>query len=262
MFKLRLRTLFAAIAVATVVPAAVFSQQDVGVLEVNVKNVKVDGKKIDLSRKRFFLFKGGLQDHDALTKRMETAEITSRNCYYNAQKASAGYICWLQAENCESPFCRIVEARYVDPADPMNVPEFSAAYAKGLKLFGNRKELALAWVIPNMPEDLVDGYYRQQQKVLAGVLGTTKYVTSSMIDSSSTKTTFLDLPLTGGETKTKYLVSNVLPIEIGDKSYVWTCEKDVEPGKKIILDMSRSGKNCVTAVRDLRKCETAACEQK
>ena len=262
MSKLRLRTLLAAIAVATAIPALVRSQQDVGGLEANVKNIKVDGKKIELARKRFFLFKGGLQENDGLLKRIETAEITSRNCYYTAQKASAGYICWLQAENCESPFCRVVEARYVDPADPMNVPEFTAAYTKGLKLFGNRKELSLEWIIPNMPENLVDGYYRQQQKVLAGVLGPSKYITSSMIDTSSTKTVFLDLPFTGGETKTKYMVSNVVPIEIGDKSYVWTCEKDVEAGKKIILDMSRSGKNCVTTVRPIRNCETAACEQK
>jgi hypothetical protein len=98
--------------------------------------------------------------------------------------------------------------------------------------------------------------------VLAGVLGSSKPITSSMIDTSSTKTIFLDLPFTGTETKVKYLVSNVLPIEIGDKSYVWTCEKDVEAGKKVILDMSKAGKNCVTTVRTVRNCETLACEEK
>lgn len=262
MFKLRLRSLFAALLVVTALPALTVSQKTVGGLEVNVKNVKVDGKKIELSRKRFFLFKGGLAENDALLKRMEGAEITSRNCYYKDRKASSSYICWLQAENCESPFCRVVEPKYVDPAYPLHVPEFLSAYNKGLTLFNKRKDVALNFLIPNMPEDLVDGYYRQQQTVLAGVLGSSKPITSSMIDTSSTKTIFLDLPFTGSETKVKYMVSNVLPIEIGDKSYVWTCERDVEAGKKAILDMSKAGKNCVTTVRTVRNCETLACEEK
>jgi hypothetical protein len=262
MIKLRLRSLLAAAAIVTALPSLTVSQETVGSLDVNVKNVKVDGKKIELARKRFFLFKGGLDENEALIKRFETAEITSRNCYYTGQKASAGYICWLQAENCESPFCRVVEPRYVDPAYSLHVPEFLAAYNKGLVLFGKRKDVALDFLIPNMPDGLVDGYYRQQQKVLAGVLGTSKPITSSMIDTSSTKTVFLDLPFQEGEKKVKYLVSNVLPIEIGDKSYVWTCEKDAEPGKKIILDMSKSGKNCVMSVRTLKSCETLSCEEK
>ncbi|MEO7539439.1 MAG: hypothetical protein ABIV21_05395 [Pyrinomonadaceae bacterium] len=262
MSKLRFRLLFAALGLAAVMPAFVTAQQTVGGLDVNVKNVKADGKPVKLSRKRFFLFKGGLKENEELLKRIDAAEIASRNCYYTGQKASPAYICWLQAENCESPFCRIVDARYVDETNPTHVPEFLTAYKTGLKLYNNRKDISLEWIIPNMTNNLVDGYYREQQKVLRGVLGTTKQITSSMIDTSSTKTIFLDLPFNGTETKVKYLVSNVLPIEIGDKSYVWTCEKDVEAGKKTILDMSKTGKNCVTTVLTVRNCETLACEVK
>jgi hypothetical protein len=262
MLKSRLRLLVAALAVVSALPGLAVPQQAVGGLEVNVKNVKADGKGIKLPRKRFFLFKGGLAENDALLKRIEAAEITSRNCYYTGQKASSQYVCWLQVENCESPFCRVVEARYVDPTNPLHVPEFLLAYNKGLTLFNKRKDIALEWVIPNMPDGLVDGYYRQQQKVLMGVLGPSKQITSSMIDASSTRTIFLDLPFAAGETKVKYLVSNVVPIEVGDKSYVWTCEKEAEPGKKVILDMSRAGKNCVTTVRTIKNCETLPCEQK
>jgi hypothetical protein len=262
MTRLRLRFLITVVAIAAAFPALADAQKTIGSLEVNVKNVKADGKPIKLSRKRFYLFKGGLTENAALLQRIEAAEITSRNCYYKGQQASSQYICWLQAENCETPFCRVVEPRFIDQKDPFYVPEFLAAYNKGFTLY-KKPDVARKWIIPNMPDNLVNGYYLQQQKVLAGVLGSLKFVQSSMIDTSSTKTVFLDLPfIEGSETKVKYLVSNVLPIEIGDKSYVWTCERDAEAGKKIILDMSKTGKNCVTTVRTIKNCETVACEDK
>src|SRR5436190_2021837 len=86
------------------------------------------GNPVDkLTRKRFYLLPGSLQDNKALLDRIHAADIESRDCYYSRVQASPQLICWLQAENCESPFCRKVETADVD-----KVPEFKAAYQKGL----------------------------------------------------------------------------------------------------------------------------------
>jgi hypothetical protein len=237
------------------------SQSQMGSLEVNVKNVKIDGKPAKLSRKRFYLLPGGLADNAALLTRIKGAEITSKNCYYKGIQASDQYICWLKAENCESPFCRVVDGRYLDSNDKLAVPEFIAAYNKGLPLYKGNTAIAREWLLTNMPDNLVNGYYRQQQKVLGSVLAGSKPLQSSMTDTAGIRTIFLDIAL-GTSAKSKYLVTNVLPIEIGDKSYVWTCEKDVEAGKKVNLDISKAGKNCEITVRDLRVCATTPCSQK
>ncbi len=262
MFLLRPNVVVVVLAIVLMAPVYAIPQQDWGAIEVNVKRVKVDGKPANLTRKRFYLIPGGFEENAALLERIKTAEITSRNCYYKGLKASDQYICWLQSENCESPFCRVVEPRYFDANDKQFVPEFLASYNKGLSLFKGKSDIAREWVITNMPDNLVNGYYRQQQQVLASLLGGVKPIQSSMTDSAGIRTIFLDIAFPGTETKTKYLISNILPIEIGDKSYVWTCEKDIESGKKVLLDLSRKGKDCEVTERTLNLCETAACEQK
>ena len=252
-----------ALAVFVVTTATAVAQQNRGALEVNVKNIQIDGKRAMLPRKRFYLFPGGLKDNAALLERIRGAEITSRNCYYKGMQASNQYICWLQNENCESPYCRTVEARYLDPADKQSVPEFLTSYKKGLTLFKNNTDIARQWIITNMPDNLVNGYYLQQQKLLGGVLGGILPMQSSMTDTGSYRVYFIDNPAAvPPASKTKYLISNILPIEIGDKSYVWTCEKDIEAGKRVTLDVSKAGKNCEVTVRNLRVCETLPCEQK
>lgn len=248
------------LAVQFAIPAA--ARSDTGSLEVNVKNVKVGGKPAKISRKRFYIFPGGLADNAALVARIKSAEITSRDCYYKGVQASDQYICWLQAENCESPFCRVVDANTLDQNDKAHfVPEFFAAYNKGISLFKGKTDIARDWILTNMDDKLVNGFYRQEQSVLATVLGGLKPFASSMTDTPGIRTIFLDIPFTDTETKKKLLITNVLPIEIGGKSYVWTCEKDVEPGKKAILDLSRLSKTCEVTERQLKVCTTEACPQ-
>jgi hypothetical protein len=243
-------------------PPLASAQQPAGSIEVNVKNVKIGGKPAKISRKRFYIFLGGLPENAALVTRIKSAEIISRDCYYKGINASDQYICWLQAENCESPFCRVVDASTLDQNDKLHfVPEFFAAYNKGVPLFKGNGDIARDWVLTNMPDNLVNGYYRQQQQVLATVLGGVKPFQSSMTDTPGIRTIFLDIPLAENESKKKFLITNVLPIEIGGKSYVWTCEKDVEPGKKAIIDLSRTSKSCEMTERTLKVCATAACGQ-
>ena len=250
------------VAVLLAAPQAASPQQAAGSLEVNVKNVKVGGKPAKISRKRFYIFPGGLAENAALVARIKSAEITSRDCYYKGIQASDQYICWLQAENCESPFCRVVEANTLDQNDKTHfVQEFFDAYTKGVTLYKGKTEIASDWLLTNMPDRLVNGFYRQRQQVLATVLGGVKPFQSSMTDTPGIRTIFLDIPFGENETKRKFLITNVLPIEIGGKSYVWTCEKDIEPGKKAVIDMSRLSKTCEMTDRTLKVCATAACQQ-
>jgi hypothetical protein len=258
-----MRTMFWAATICVVFACAAMGQLASGTVEINVKNVKIDGKSARLSRKRFYMFQGGLGENAALLQRIKAAEITSRNCYYKALKASDQFICWLQAENCESPFCRIVQPQFIDATSGQHVPEFVAAFNKGMTSFRRRSDIASEWLLTNMPDELVNGYYRQQQKVLATLLTGRKPAQSAMTDTAAIRTMFIDIPMTpGAAPKTKYFFSNVLPIEIGDKSYVWSCERDVEAGKKVVLDISKTGKNCDLTVRPLNICGTGPCEVK
>ena len=250
-------------AICLAISSPVSAQLKTGTIEINVKNVKVDGKPARLSRKRFYMFQGGLAENAALLQRIKGAETTSRNCYYKGIKASDQFICWLQAENCESPFCRVVENQYIDAKSTQHVPEFLMAFNKGMTEFRGRPNIASEWLLTNMPDEFVNGYYRQQQKVLAVVLGGVKPFQSAMTDTAAIRTIFIDIPFAAGAPpKAKFLFSNVLPIEIGDKSYVWSCERDVEAGKKVFLDISKAGKSFEVTVRQLKVCSTAPCEGK
>src|SRR5947208_12690949 len=119
MFIKRTLISLAVLAFAVSMPPLAAPQSQLGSLEVNVKNVKIDGKPAKLSRKRFYLIPGSLTDNAPLLSRIKTAEITSKSCYYKTMQASDQYICWLQAENCESPFCRVVDGRYLDANDKL-----------------------------------------------------------------------------------------------------------------------------------------------
>lgn len=252
----------AVIAMVLATPYAVKAQLQSGTIEVNVKNVKVDGKPAKLSRKRFYMFPGGLKENAALLQRIKAAEISSRNCYYKALKASDQFMCWLQAENCESPFCRVVENRYIDAADKQHVPEFLDAYKKGITLYRGKSGIAREWLLTNMPDALVNGYYRQQQKILTTILGGVQAFQSAMTDTAAIRTIFIDVPFaSGSKPKAKYLFTNVVPIEIGNKSYVWSCEKDVEAGKSVILNLAKTDKGCEVVERQLNVCDTAKCAE-
>jgi hypothetical protein len=92
------------------------------------------------------------------------------------------------------------------------------------------------------------------------LLGGVTPLQSSMTDSKGTLVTLLDIPLPAGA-KPTFLVSNILPIEIGNKSYVWACETTLPEGKKVNLPAADKGK-CRVFVRDLKMCSTAACPTK
>lgn len=243
--------------------AAIGHAQERGSLEISGR-VNVAGQQVKLKRKRFYLFRGGLEANKEMIDRIKTANVTSRDCFYCKAKASAEYTAWLKAQDCESPYCREITTE-----DIAKVPEFQAAYKKSLLQFRNKPNLAQKWLTTNLTPALRDGFYRDRKTLTASLLGTAKPIQSSMTDSVSVVAIFIDIPLniaTGKKTET-FLVTNVVPIEIGDKSYVWACEAEIGAGKKAkipplpIADTSKLLKKCEVVVRNLPKCENGSCAQ-
>lgn len=242
---------------------AAISAQEIppsGSLEVSGR-VRMSGKQVKLERKRFYLFRGGLEENKALVERLKTTDFTSRDCYYNKMKASPQFSCWLKSGDCESPYCREITVE-----DIAKVPEFQAAYQKGLKQF-RRPELARQWLTTNLSLDLRSGFYLQEKSVLAGLLGGQKPLQSSMTDVTSIKALFIDIALNLSETKKSetFLISNLIPFEIGDKSYTWACQIEIFNAKRAVLpqltvpENNKPVKNCEVIVKDLKTCSAESC---
>ena len=252
----RLIVLLALIAPAGTGAAA----QTRGSLEVTGR-VKIGTKVEKIKRKRFYLFRGGLTENKPLVDRIKAATPVSRNCFYCNAKASPELIAWLAAEDCESPYCRTVTAD-----DVKKVPEFQAAYQKGMTQFRSRPDVATKWLTTNLAADLRDGFYRQQRSLTDSILGVIKPMQSSMTDSVSVRAIFIDIDLkpAAGKTTETFLISNIVPIEIGDKSYVWACEIDIGATKKVTLalqvpEAGKTIRRCEVVVRDLAVCNSGTC---
>lgn len=220
--------------------------------------MSIGGKKVELSRKRFYLFRGGVDTNKALADRIKAAAYTSRDCFYCSKKASPEYIAWLRVGDCESPYCRDITAD-----DVTKVPEFKTAYQKGLVQYKNKPDIARTWVTTNMPPDLRDGYYPQRKKLADTILADTKPLATVMTDASSQQAIFIDLLLSGASEK--FLVSNVIPFEIGGKAYIWVCEVTLKPAANSFIlppsDATAHVKTCDVVVKNLPKCENGSCSQ-
>jgi hypothetical protein len=243
-----------------VLPGSI-NAQETGALDVTGR-VRIGRTQEKIVRKRFYLFKGGLEDNRPLIDRIKNAQSTTRDCFYCSLEASPEYIAWLRAEDCGSPYCR-----EISEADVSKVPEFKAAYTKSLRQYGNRPALARKWLTTNLAPELRDGFYRSQKTELAKVLGDQKPLQSSMTDSVSVRATFIDIPVTAGGKGDTYLISNILPIVINDKSYIWICETDVNSTRRTNLvlqvpDGDKPVRRCEVIVRDVPKCKEGSCAAK
>ena len=244
-------SLVACFCVAQTQPA---SQSAGTVLRLRVR-VKIGDATKGLSRKRFFLIRGSLEQNKTLVDEMLQRPFSSRDCYYRAAGASDRLINWLKENDCESVYCRELQPNDVEGPDA--VPEFQTAVSAGEKEYGSR-ELARKWLTTNLPEKLRDGFYKGHQ---IGIEGTIKQaeafsgarVLSVMTDRNGTAY-FTDL-----EPGT-YTLSNILPFESGSTSLIWNCEVKVKQDdrafEKPFLIMNRPEKNvkCVAVERPLPVC--------
>ena len=225
-----------------------------GVIRLRVR-VKTGDTTKGLSRKRFFLIPGTLEQNKALVQAIENNSLSSRDCYYRSIGASDPLIKWLRDGDCESVYCREIEAAEIDA-----VPEFQRAVAAGGQEFANR-DLARKWLTVNLPENIRDGFYKARQTELLKLIkqaeeGTGGKVLSVMTDTKGTAY-FTDLPLGA------YVVSNLLPTENGGANIFWTCEMQVKPGDLasekpyLLSNVAERNVKCVGKQKPLPVCEAS-----
>lgn len=197
------------------------AQSQTGVLRLRVRVKPDDNSPLrGLPRKRFFLVPGTLEQNRALVEAIERQSLVTRDCYYQKIGASTALIDWLKEGDCESVYCREVEKDFV--TGPKAVPEFVTAFTAGQKEYGN-DETARQWLTTNITPDLRDGFYRERQRTLQALLKQTPVVQSVMTDRNGTAY-FTDL---GPGT---YVLSNLIPTELGQSMVTWNCEVQVKPG--------------------------------
>ena len=232
--------------------------QGSGVIRLRVR-VKVGESTRGLSRKRFFLIKGTLEQNKSLIDAIEQRTATSRDCYYRRLGASEALIKWLKESDCESVYCREIEPEDVDGADA--VPEFKLAVAAGEKDFVSR-DLARKWLTVNLPENIRDGFYKQRQEELRGLLKRAEELSQAPVLSvmTDTKGTAYLTELVPGT----YVVSNLVPGETGSTGISWNCEIQVKPGDLatekpyLISNVREKNVKCVGVEKPLPVCEAAA----
>src|SRR5439155_23219689 len=189
-------------------------------------------------------------------EKLKASDFVSRDCFYCQMHASAELMAWLKAGNCDSPYCREITAD-----DTGKIPEFQAAYQKGMKQFPGKPAIAQKWLTTNLEPNILEGFSVRRQTLLSTLLGDTKPVQSVMTDGSSTAR-FVDVPLKSDENAETFLISNVLPIEVGGKSFIWACEVEISSDANDPLSLKipvneKRVKNCEVIVKDLPVCTAA-----
>ncbi len=244
----------AALAVSTAVLFGQSKPAPTGTIRL-IGQPSIDGATVKLNRKRFYLLRGDFKQNADLIERLKNAQTVSRSCFIRSIKASPQLACWFKNDkfDCESAFCRQITAADIDA-----VPEFKTAYQLTLKQVGGRKPLAAKWLTNNLSADIRGGFYRMQKAALKTLLGEARPVRNIMTDGINGTAYLTDIPLAraDGDAPEVFTLSNIVPIEIGAKSYVWTCEAKVDAKKLLTLNL----KSCKSFVKDLTLCAADGCQ--
>jgi len=230
-----------------------FTQTPTGVLRIRVRVKADDSAPLrGLARKRFYLMPGTLDQNRALIQSIDRQPIITRDCYYRKLGTSQALIDWLKTGDCESVYCRDVELESV--TGPKAVPEFATAFAASQKEFGS-DETALKWVTTNLDPNVRDGFYRDRQNVISTLLKQSAAPVLSVMTDRNGTAYFTDL---GPGT---FVLTNVVPTELGPTAVYWNCEVQVKQGdlatEKPYLVSNRKDRlvKCVGVEKPLPACE-------
>ena len=211
--------------------------------------VKNESTKLQL--KRFYLIKGSRDENKALIDKIKQRPLLTRECYYRNKKVSEAFINWLIKEvNCESVYCKPIEEQFL--SGPTAVPEFQEAYERSVKEYKSPK-LGRLWLTTNLTDDVRDGFYRQKQAAIKELVGDGQ--TSATLDANSVMTdrngqaNFTEL------TPGTYLVSNLIPIELGGDSILCICEVTIVAGRKNTLQIKETKGKCDVIISPLPACD-------
>ncbi|MGI8733118.1 MAG: hypothetical protein ACR2LM_07440 [Pyrinomonadaceae bacterium] len=228
-----------------------------GVIRLRVR-VKTGETTKGLSRKRFYLIRGTVAENKALLQATEERTAVSRDCYYRSLGASEALIRWLREGDCESVYCREIEAADLEGNNA--VPEFQRALLSGEQELASR-DLARKWLTVNLPENIRDGFYKARQRELQKLIRQAEDTSGSKVLSVMTDTRgtayFTDLPLG------TYVVSSLLPTENANSNIVWNCEVEVKPGDLanekpyLISNVRERNVKCVGSEKPLPVCAPA-----
>jgi hypothetical protein len=229
--------------------------QQTGVLRLRARVKLSDSAPLrGLARKRFFLVPGSLEQNRALVDAINAQPLVTRDCYYQKNGASPALIDWLKEADCESVYCREIEQDSV--SGPKAVPEFATAFAASEKEYGSAAT-ALKWLTTNLSPNLREGFYRDRKSALDALLKQTNSgapVQSVMTDRNGTAF-FTDL---GPGT---YVLSNLVPTEVGQTLATWNCEVQIKPDdlatEKPYLISNRKDKlvKCVAVEKPAPPCQ-------
>jgi hypothetical protein len=224
---MRIRLSIAILATAALMFVANFSagsQAPVsqGVLRLKVR-YKSGGSTKDLPRKRFFLFKGSLETNARLLERIRQSALSSRECYYRSHGASTALIKWLEENDCESVYCREIEAKYLTGVDA--VPEFQAAYEQAKREL-KTDELAGRWLTNYLTPEIRSGFYDEKKKVIHTLQSVIETDVKTPVISVMTdrKGTAYFTNIEPGI----YTISNLAPSETEKSNILWICEREIK----------------------------------
>lgn len=226
--------------------ASGLTQTPNGVLRIRVRVKADDSAPLrGLARKRFFLIPGTLEQNRALIDAIASQPLVTRDCFYRKLGASPALIDWLKTGDCESVYCREVEQQFI-----ASVPEFATAFAASQKEFGG-DDTARKWVTTNLDANIRDGFYRDRQKAISALLKQSAAPVLSVITDRNGTGFFSDL---GPGT---YVLSNLIPTELGQTAVTWNCEVQVKPGEQPYLISNRKERlvKCVGLEKPIPACE-------
>jgi hypothetical protein len=189
-----------------------------GVIRLKVKYKSGEVTK-ELSRKRFFIIRGTLEENKSMIEKLRQTNVISRECYYRAKGASEALIKWLKENDCESVYCRTIDEKYLTGSEA--VPEFQTAYEKGLREF-KTSELARLWLTVNLPPAIRSGFYDEKQKAIDAL------VTESRVSAASVMTDRHGSAYLTDIEPGVYTISNLVSSETEKTSILWACEKEIK----------------------------------